>query len=149
MSNKIKALACLLDLRGHSDLADSLAVAFKKASNPFNDAHVDGIVVTDTDLKRQLSDIRDYIPKAGSKAKKATKTGKCPNCGRKHRSENARKKCKKRAKASTEVVSYIKKEGSQYCVRSKDNPTWNGGCYNTKEEAQKRLRQVEYFKHAK
>lgn len=45
------------------------------------------------------------------------------------------------------VVSYIKKENGKYCVRSEDNPDWNGGCYDTKEEAEERLREVEYFKN--
>ena len=39
----------------------------------------------------------------------------------------------------------IKKEGSKYCVKSKKGK--NLGCYDTKEEAEKRLKQVEYFKH--
>ncbi len=42
----------------------------------------------------------------------------------------------------------IKKEGSQYCVFSHDG-TKKFGCFPTKELAVKRLRQIEYFKHAK
>jgi hypothetical protein len=41
----------------------------------------------------------------------------------------------------------IKKEGSQYVVRSKSGR--NLGKYRSKKAAQKRLRQVEYFKHKK
>lgn len=44
-------------------------------------------------------------------------------------------------------TAVIRKEKGQYCVRSPDNPDWNGGCYDTKAEAEERLRQVEYFKH--
>jgi len=51
---------------------------------------------------------------------------------------------------SDERVSYIKKEpGKGYCVKSKDSPDWSGGCYPSKSEAQKRLNQVEMFKHMK
>lgn len=40
----------------------------------------------------------------------------------------------------------IRKEKGQFCVRSPNNPDWNGGCYDSKGEAEKRLQQVEYFK---
>jgi hypothetical protein len=42
----------------------------------------------------------------------------------------------------------IVKKGDQWCVVSEDG-TKNLGCSKTKEGAQKRLQQVEYFKHAK
>jgi len=41
----------------------------------------------------------------------------------------------------------IRKEKGQYCVRSPDNGSWSGGCYDSKGEAEKRLEQVEWFKH--
>ncbi len=44
-------------------------------------------------------------------------------------------------------VGYVKKEHGQYCVHSESNSDWSGGCYDTKEEANKRLQQVEFFKH--
>lgn len=44
------------------------------------------------------------------------------------------------------LEAVIRKEKGQYCVRSPDNPDWNGGCYDSKGEAEKRLQQVEYFK---
>lgn len=51
---------------------------------------------------------------------------------------------------SDERVSYVKKvPGKGYCVKSKGNPDWSGGCYPTKAEAEKRLNQVEMFKHMK
>lgn len=40
-----------------------------------------------------------------------------------------------------------KEKGKGYCVKSEKNPDWNGGCYPTRGEAEKRLNQVEYFKH--
>ncbi len=43
----------------------------------------------------------------------------------------------------------IRKEKGEYCVRSPDNADWNGGCYPSKGEAEKRLEQVEYFKSKK
>lgn len=43
-------------------------------------------------------------------------------------------------------TSIIRKEKGKWCVRSPSNPDWNGGCYDTKAEAEERLRQVEYFK---
>jgi hypothetical protein len=41
----------------------------------------------------------------------------------------------------------IRKEKGEFCVRSPDNPSWSGGCYPTKSEAEARLKAVEYFKH--
>ena len=46
-------------------------------------------------------------------------------------------------------TAVIRKEGDKYCVRSEKNKDWSGGCYDTKEEAEKRLQQVEMFKHMK
>lgn len=40
----------------------------------------------------------------------------------------------------------IRKEKGEYCVRSPNNADWNGGCYPSKGEAEKRLEQVEWFK---
>lgn len=42
----------------------------------------------------------------------------------------------------------IKKEGDKYYVKSEDGSKNLGGPYATKEEAEKRLREIEYFKHA-
>lgn len=44
-------------------------------------------------------------------------------------------------------TAVIREEGGKFCVRSPNNPDWNGGCYDTKGEAKKRLQEVEYFKH--
>ncbi len=41
----------------------------------------------------------------------------------------------------------IRKEKGEFCVRSPDNPDWNGGCYPSEGEAERRLKQVEYFKN--
>lgn len=46
-----------------------------------------------------------------------------------------------------ERESKVVKEKGKYCVRSENNPDWSGGCYDTKAEADKRLNQVEMFKH--
>lgn len=50
-------------------------------------------------------------------------------------------------------LAYIKKiqeDGkTKYEVKSESNPDWSGGKYDTKEEAEDRLRQVEFFKHNK
>ncbi len=47
-----------------------------------------------------------------------------------------------------EQTGYIKKTPKGYCVKSeKPGSTWSGGCYPTKAEAEKRLRDVEFFKH--
>ena len=43
-------------------------------------------------------------------------------------------------------VAVIRKEKGKFCVRSPYNPDWNGGCYDTEDEAKKRLHEVEYFK---
>lgn len=47
--------------------------------------------------------------------------------------------------SNLEVYSYIKKENGKYKVLSKNNK--NLGSFKTKEEAKKRLQQIEYFKH--
>jgi hypothetical protein len=44
------------------------------------------------------------------------------------------------------VEAVIRKEDGEFCVRSPNNPDWNGGCYPSKGEAERRLEQVEYFK---
>jgi hypothetical protein len=43
-------------------------------------------------------------------------------------------------------TAVIREEDGKFCVRSPNNPDWNGGCYDTKGEAEKRLAEVEYFK---
>lgn len=49
--------------------------------------------------------------------------------------------------SDSEVDGVIRKENGKYCVRSPSNPDWNGGCYDSKGAAEKRLKQVEFFKH--
>jgi hypothetical protein len=46
----------------------------------------------------------------------------------------------------SEHIGVIRKEKGEYCVRSPNNPDWNGGCYPSKDKAEDRLKQVEYFK---
>lgn len=46
-------------------------------------------------------------------------------------------------------LSVIRKEKGEYCVKSPNNPDWNGGCYKSKEDSEKRLQQVEFFKYKK
>jgi len=48
-----------------------------------------------------------------------------------------------------ERIAYVKKTDKGYCVKSKKNPGWSGGCYPTRPEAEKRLSEVEMFKHMK
>lgn len=48
--------------------------------------------------------------------------------------------------ARTKTAIIVKEKG-QYCVRSPNNPDWNGGCYDSKSKAEDRLKAVEYFKH--
>jgi hypothetical protein len=43
-------------------------------------------------------------------------------------------------------TAVIREEDGKFCVRSPDNKDWNGGCYDSKGEAEKRLQQVEHFK---
>jgi len=52
-------------------------------------------------------------------------------------------------KESAQKFAKIVKEKGKYCVKSEHNPDWNGGCYDTEEEAKHRLQQVEMFKHMK
>lgn len=52
----------------------------------------------------------------------------------------------KGAKTARVHLAVIREEKGQYCVRSPNNPDWNGGCYDTKGEAEERLQEVEFFK---
>ena len=45
------------------------------------------------------------------------------------------------------VKSVIKKEGSKYCIFSKNGKKLS--CHDTREDAVKRLRQIEFFKRQK
>jgi len=49
--------------------------------------------------------------------------------------------------ASEVQTGYIQHKGDKWCVRSEKNKDWSGGCYDTKGEAEDRLKQVEMFKH--
>ena len=47
-------------------------------------------------------------------------------------------------------IKTVKEDGkTKYEVKSKKNPDWNGGTYSTKEEAEKRLAEIEMLKHLK
>jgi hypothetical protein len=54
-----------------------------------------------------------------------------------------------RISGATTRIAYIKKEKGKYCVKSEKNPSWSGGCFDTKEEAETQLKNVEMFKHMK
>lgn len=51
--------------------------------------------------------------------------------------------------ANVETISdVIKTPGEdEWCVVSPNNPDWSGGCYPSKNRAEKRLDEVEMFKH--
>lgn len=51
--------------------------------------------------------------------------------------------------AGFEKTGYVKKIKGKYHVKSRSNPSWSGGVYDTKEEAERRLKTVEMFKHLK
>lgn len=42
-------------------------------------------------------------------------------------------------------IAVVRKQGSEWCVFSKTGK--NLGCYKTKDAAEERLRQIEFFKH--
>ncbi len=44
-------------------------------------------------------------------------------------------------------VAYVKEQDGEYCVRSRKNPDWSGGCYKSEPAAEERLEDVEMFKH--
>ena len=55
--------------------------------------------------------------------------------------------CGDRVSSSPRIARIVKEDG-KYCVKSEDpSSTWSGGCYKSKGEAEKRLREIEYFKH--
>jgi len=56
---------------------------------------------------------------------------------------------KKRVVSRYKEAVIRKEKGKGYCVKSPNNPDWNGGCYPSKGEAEKRLEQVEWFKENK
>jgi hypothetical protein len=47
------------------------------------------------------------------------------------------------------LEAVIRKEKGEYCVRSPKNKSWSGGCFDTKDDAEERLREVEVLKHLK
>ena len=52
------------------------------------------------------------------------------------------------SRVASDYTAYIKKTDSgEYEVKSEKNPKWSGGTYKSKDEAKKRLQQVEMFKH--
>jgi len=51
----------------------------------------------------------------------------------------------KTGKVSNDLEETIKKSGDEYCLKSKKNK--NLGCYPSKSGAEKREKQVQYFKH--
>jgi hypothetical protein len=58
--------------------------------------------------------------------------------------------CKIAELSKESYVKKIKQKGkTKYQVKSEKNPNWNGGVYNSKEEAKDRLAEVEMFKHMK
>lgn len=47
-------------------------------------------------------------------------------------------------------IQQTKSKGkTKYVVRSEKNPNWHGGTYSSRSEAEKRLAEVEMFKHMK
>ncbi|MGW8177888.1 MAG: DUF5661 family protein, partial [bacterium] len=61
--------------------------------------------------------------------------------------EASNKEAERYKKIASDYAGYIKEEGGKYCVKSKGNPKWSGGCYDSKEKAKERLGRVEMFKH--
>jgi len=53
-----------------------------------------------------------------------------------------------RSKSAPPIGEHIVKQGSKYCLKSKKNNK-NLGCYDSKKGAEKREKQVQYFKHMK
>jgi hypothetical protein len=52
-----------------------------------------------------------------------------------------------RTASDTDTGVIKKTPGKGYCVKSEKNPDWNGGCFPSKGKAEKRLKQVEFFRH--
>lgn len=50
---------------------------------------------------------------------------------------------------SLNKIAIIVEENGKFCVRSPKNKKWNGGCFYTRAAAEKRLAEVEAFKHMK
>lgn len=55
-------------------------------------------------------------------------------------------KVHRRRKSKKKIAERIRKQGNKYVVQSEDGSR-NFGTYTSRKEAEKRLRQVEYFKH--
>lgn len=53
-----------------------------------------------------------------------------------------------RSKSAPPIGEHIVKQGSEYCLKSKKSGK-NLGCYPSKKGAEKREKQVQYFKHMK
>lgn len=70
----------------------------------------------------------------------------CPQCGY-GRSEGAGELSPMGDNGLPTIERVIKEEGGKFSVYSHDGEKKLGGPYDTREEAEKRLREVEYFKH--
>ena len=53
---------------------------------------------------------------------------------------------RRRRKSKKKIAERIRKQGNKYVVQSEDGSR-NFGTYTSRKDAEKRLRQVEYFKH--
>jgi len=53
-----------------------------------------------------------------------------------------------RSKSAPPIGEHIVKQGSEYCLKSKKSGK-NLGCYPSRKGAEKREKQVQYFKHMK
>ena len=53
-----------------------------------------------------------------------------------------------RSKSAPPIGEHIVKQGSKYCLKSKKSGK-NLGCYDSRKGAEKREKQVQYFKHMK
>ena len=70
----------------------------------------------------------------------------CPNA-RKEREQEELEDMEFESSLNKEAI--IVEEDGKFCVRSPKNKKWNGGCYPTRAAAEKRLKEVEVFKHMK
>ena len=83
---------------------------------------------------------------------------KCPKCGGRmslgvsHVAGSSQWECHNCGKiitSSLNKIAIIVEENGKFCVRSPKNKKWNGGCFSTRAAAEKRLAEVEVFKHMK
>jgi len=94
--------------------------------------------------EKEMSWFKDLLMKADNSI-----AGKIYKATLKRLASEAQTPEEKPVEAAMEKDAYIEESDGKYCVKSPKNKSWSGGCYESRPAAEKRLQEVEMFKHMK